>query len=299
MNTLNNDNKHPAPAAGFEKTCLQAWNDMFHKCRPTIEYSTYRYIWNQCIERLGLTTDEEINRADAAAPVAQGFVAATPSTIKAELATSPSGLVIELKKITTWMNDLPIPTDGALAQMMRLQRVIDAMLSYTPRPRVTVDRELLIRAAFEIQHSVRTGDINLNIVTDLNAAIDPDPRDPDQAGPRQIGTFQTEPCLSSTRALEKETADARALPVAAETSLIWPKVMSPDLKQVLGYPNFWCGPYAAIYRAAGHDIAKRAEDEQAFILHRFACAAIEHGENWSDVIEDELMKLRAVLGEKA
>tara|TARA_R110001599_G_scaffold171353_1_gene362394 strand:- start:423633 stop:424574 length:942 start_codon:yes stop_codon:yes gene_type:complete len=31
--------------------CRQAWNDMYHKCRPEISYNSYEYIWKSCLER--------------------------------------------------------------------------------------------------------------------------------------------------------------------------------------------------------------------------------------------------------
>lgn len=61
-------------AADFEAICRKAWNDHYHKCAPTISYETYRYIWENCIERLDLVTRTEMGReiaALAAAPQEQ------------------------------------------------------------------------------------------------------------------------------------------------------------------------------------------------------------------------------------
>lgn len=72
------------------------------------------------------------------------------------------------------------------------------------------------------------------------------------------------------------------------TDKIWPTELTPALKEALGLMNFRTGPLAAVYRAAGFEIKHRCEDEQAFILHRFAGIALEHGDNWRAVVGEEL-----------
>lgn len=67
-----------------------------------------------------------------------------------------------------------------------------------------------------------------------------------------------------------------------------PVEMTPAIKDVLGMPNFQCGPLAHSYRHAGFDIRERSEDEQAFILWRFLRLAIQHPDNWRDIIGEEL-----------
>lgn len=75
-------------------------------------------------------------------------------------------------------------------------------------------------------------------------------------------------------------------------NLIWPETMTPALAQVLGMPNFQCGPLAQCYRIAGHDIPKKSESEQAFILHRFARLAILYGDDWRRQAALELKGLK-------
>lgn len=62
--------------------------------------------------------------------------------------------------------------------------------------------------------------------------------------------------------------------------LAFPREMTNAVAEVLGLMNFQTGPIAHGYRAAGHDIKKRCEDEQAFVLHRFLLLALEHGPDW-------------------
>jgi hypothetical protein len=60
----------------------------------------------------------------------------------------------------------------------------------------------------------------------------------------------------------------------------FPRTITPEIAEVLSLPNFRTGPLAHLYRAAGHDIRPRFEDEQAFVLHRFLLLALEHGDDW-------------------
>src|SRR3546814_15452689 len=55
----------------------------------------------------------------------------------------------------------------------------------------------------------------------------------------------------------------------------WPTALTQGLREILGIPNFQCGPMARAYQKIGEfsgddglALEKRAEDEQAFILHK-------------------------------
>ena len=58
--------------------------------------------------------------------------------------------------------------------------------------------------------------------------------------------------------------------------------MTPAIAEVLGMPNFVCGPFAHGFRMAGADIKRRSEDEQAFVLWRLLHLAILHGDKWRE-----------------
>lgn len=62
--------------------------------------------------------------------------------------------------------------------------------------------------------------------------------------------------------------------------LTWPSELTPALAEVLGIPNFQCASIADSFRAAGHEIPRRSESEQAFVIHRFAALALIHGNRW-------------------
>ncbi|WP_244131569.1 hypothetical protein [Burkholderia gladioli] len=72
----------------------------------------------------------------------------------------------------------------------------------------------------------------------------------------------------------------------------YPDALTEDLRHVLGFPNFRCGPYAHLMRAAGANIQRKSEDEQAHVLHWLVKLVIDHGERWADVAQEELDAMR-------
>ncbi len=74
--------------------------------------------------------------------------------------------------------------------------------------------------------------------------------------------------------------------------LVYPRVITPELFEVLGMMIFETSPLAHIYRAAGHDIPTMREAEHAFVIDRAIRIALEHGENWSDVFMDDVKNAR-------
>ena len=55
--------------------------------------------------------------------------------------------------------------------------------------------------------------------------------------------------------------------------------MTDELMGILGRPNFTCIQLAGLMRETGTEIVKRAEAEQATIIHRLLLIWIEHGED--------------------
>ncbi|UEP49613.1 hypothetical protein LMA00_07655 [Burkholderia ambifaria] len=72
----------------------------------------------------------------------------------------------------------------------------------------------------------------------------------------------------------------------------YPDEITPELRDVLGRPNFWCGPIAHEMRAAGADIKTKAEDEQAHVLHWLVKLVLDHGDAWQEVAVVELRAIR-------
>lgn len=73
----------------------------------------------------------------------------------------------------------------------------------------------------------------------------------------------------------------------------WPAVMPPGLEDILGMMTFETGPVAHLFRAAGQQIARKVEAEQAFILHWLVGLWFQHGTNGLRVAADKIDELKA------
>ena len=60
----------------------------------------------------------------------------------------------------------------------------------------------------------------------------------------------------------------------------YPTELTPDLIEILGRPNFACGEIAHAMRAGGQDIPRKAEGEQAAVIHWMLGFYLEHGPDW-------------------
>lgn len=56
--------------------------------------------------------------------------------------------------------------------------------------------------------------------------------------------------------------------------------LNEHTRWILGRPNFTCGGIAEQLRGMGHAIARKAEDEQAAVIHWMLCLHEQHGERW-------------------
>lgn len=83
-----------------------------------------------------------------------------------------------------------------------------------------------------------------------------------------------------------------------ELPKLYPATLTPELDEVLGWPNFKCGGFADIFRLAGYEIPPKAEREQAFILHWLTSLVLKHGAGWRDQASIELAALRDKVKEK-
>ena len=101
--------------------------------------------------------------------------------------------------------------------------------------------------------------------------------------PEPIETAIAAVVVAATLAVGKDDASV-AVHVEQLRAVILPSLlpaeMTPAICEVLGLPNFRCGPIAHAYRAAGHSIRPKSESEQAFILFRFLHLALQHGPGW-------------------
>lgn len=78
---------------------------------------------------------------------------------------------------------------------------------------------------------------------------------------------------------------------ASRPALIYPDDLTPALMEALGVPNFKAGPIAHALRAAGADIPRKSEAEQAHVLHWFVKLVLQHGDGWWKVAGDEMQRI--------
>lgn len=72
-----------------------------------------------------------------------------------------------------------------------------------------------------------------------------------------------------------------------------PATMTPAIRDALGVMNFQTGPIAHALRDFGAtSIRRKAEDEQAVVLHWFLSLAVEHGDGWRNRVGQHLRSLR-------
>lgn len=69
---------------------------------------------------------------------------------------------------------------------------------------------------------------------------------------------------------------------------IWPSELTSELREILGTMCFQVIDMARLYREVGRDIPKRAEDEQAFFLHRFLTHWFEREPDWRSGFANEI-----------
>lgn len=70
-----------------------------------------------------------------------------------------------------------------------------------------------------------------------------------------------------------------------------PLVMTPDLAEILGRPNFACWAAAQALRAGGHVVAHRAESEQAAVILFLVNHYLADKANWCAKASDALQAM--------
>jgi hypothetical protein len=86
---------------------------------------------------------------------------------------------------------------------------------------------------------------------------------------------------------------------ARHSALIYPADATAALIEALGIPNFKASPIAHALRAAGADIPRKSEAEQAHVLHWFVKLALQHGDGWWKVAGDEIGRIALAARQKA
>lgn len=86
----------------------------------------------------------------------------------------------------------------------------------------------------------------------------------------------------------------------------WPQVLTPELREILGFVCFQLAKFAHAYRdagefvdASGKPLPHRAEDEQAFMLHKFLTFWWVNGADWKTAAEADLQRILGILRMRA
>jgi hypothetical protein len=108
--------------------------------------------------------------------------------------------------------------------------------------------------------------------------------------------------IETAEAMEKwrEDNDGKWRQQAHEPALTTalPVGLTPALRDILGMMCFQLGKLAHVYHAvgefvdhAGQPLNQRAEDEQAFVLHKFLLLWVQHGDGWREAASEELRRV--------
>ena len=67
---------------------------------------------------------------------------------------------------------------------------------------------------------------------------------------------------------------------------------TPEVRDILGRPNFWCSPWANVLRMRGDAIPRKAEEEQAAVIRFMLNHYLAHGADWAETAGAELDAIR-------
>lgn len=81
-------------------------------------------------------------------------------------------------------------------------------------------------------------------------------------------------------------------PTAKATAPLLPPLTS-ELKKILGLMAFQCYTFAQALRMGGYDVPRKAEEEQAAVLHWMLTHYLIHGDNWRAHALDDVDRMQA------
>lgn len=81
--------------------------------------------------------------------------------------------------------------------------------------------------------------------------------------------------------------------IAESAERLYPTELTDDLREVLSTMLWTSGSIAHALRADGEEIPRKAEAEQAHVLHWFIRLALEHGPAWKSVVGKRLEAIAA------
>lgn len=69
--------------------------------------------------------------------------------------------------------------------------------------------------------------------------------------------------------------------------------MDQHLLEILGRPCFACSPIASVLRLGGAEIRRKAETEQAVVIHWMLTLYLQHGTAWKEAAQAEVKRICA------
>jgi hypothetical protein len=75
----------------------------------------------------------------------------------------------------------------------------------------------------------------------------------------------------------------------------YPQELTDDLRDILSMTMWNTGPIAHALRDGGQDIKRKAEDEQAEVMHWLIGLALEHGSEWRVKASHRIREIKAAL----
>lgn len=73
---------------------------------------------------------------------------------------------------------------------------------------------------------------------------------------------------------------------------VYPQELTDDLRFILSMMMWTTGPMAHALRDGGLDIKRKAEEEQAEVMHWLIGLALEHGPAWREKASDRIREIR-------
>lgn len=83
-----------------------------------------------------------------------------------------------------------------------------------------------------------------------------------------------------------------AAPQPAELPHTYPEKLTDNLRDALSLMMWKTGPIAGALRIGGADIPRKAELEQAHVLHWATHLVLKHGDDWRKIGEEQLKSIR-------
>ncbi len=89
--------------------------------------------------------------------------------------------------------------------------------------------------------------------------------------------------------------DHPSAPAPEKHVRVYPQELTDDLRDILSMMMWTTGPIAHALRDGGQDIKRKAEEEQAEVMHWLIGLALEHGILWRQKASDRIREIRDAL----